>query len=163
MDWSCQAEYTLEVDKYEHSKNVTRDASEMKIPVDIRISMLKDHGHSWHSIREATKQANIGRRLRGLTRQRCGIKQIRFDEKMETVVRFIKKPFQKRENKVKIVTTTLSSQNISAKALKARSMSLETSVSTLTISQRLEENESTTKLTQKKSKSLLCNCVEVNN
>lgn len=164
-----------------------RRPSQLKIPSDIRTSMLKEFGHSWTTINEATKQANRDRKLRGITMKRSDMNRIAFDEKLEAFGRRFKTPFRKRSSKsVNDISLLLEPADAAPKDSNTRTKAfkvlprklaalddtatgstnkinldgdaLDDSRDTLTSVESKEEPVSVTKM---KSKSFLCNSIEI--
>lgn len=185
LEWNHQSEYSIDVDQYE-SKKMPRRSSQLKMPSDIRTSMLKEFGHSWTTIHEATKQAKHDRKLRGITMKRSDMNRIAFDEKLESFGRRFKTPFRRKKStsidtshlrdsaditrkgfKDKRKTTKVLSQKFdplkasasgSANNIKLDSNVLDDSRDTDT---SLESKGEPLRVTKLKSKSFLCNNFEI--
>lgn len=153
----------------------------------MRTSMLKEFGHSWTKINEATKQAKRDRKLRVITMKRSDMNRIAFDEKIEAFGRRFKTPFRKSSSKstndtshlresadaapkdsktrtkaFKVLSRKLDPLDVSATG-SANKINLDSDVlddsrDTVVSVESKEEPVSVTKM---KSKSFLCNSIEV--
>jgi hypothetical protein len=177
LEWDHQSEYSIDIDQYE-SKKMPRRPSQLKIPSDIRTSMLMDFGHSRTTIHEATKQANHDRKLRGITMRRSDMSRIAFDEKVESFGRRFKIPFRKQRSKSTFIDTShlRDSIDVSLKVSKTAkndplSVSALGSLSKIELNRdvlndsrdtekSLDSKEKPLTVTKLKSKSFWCNSIE---
>jgi hypothetical protein len=98
LGWDNSCERTFDFHDYENAKIVPpRSQIEMRIPAQTRSNLLREFGHSWKSIHESVRAANISRRQRSNSVER--MKSDRIDEKVEKISRGVKHLFKKKVKK----------------------------------------------------------------
>lgn len=69
LEWEVQAEVTVTLDAYEETRPARRDRSEMCLPAEVRMEMMRDAGFSRGEILQYVKKANIARGQRSRTNE----------------------------------------------------------------------------------------------
>jgi len=98
FDWDHIDESYFDFEKYEKDRKGKRRATltEMKMSPNARIEILRENGHPWSSILQASKAANIGRRQRNKTVTTLLLRPswVKVEEKIESYFRALKKPLR---------------------------------------------------------------------
>ena len=69
LDWDVQSDVTIDLEAYETSRPTRRDRSEMILPPEVRMQMMRDAGYARGEILTYVKKANIARGQRARTNE----------------------------------------------------------------------------------------------
>ena len=69
LDWDVQSEVSIDLDKYEETRPTRRDRSEMILPPEVRMQMMRDAGYARGEVLQYVKKANIARGQRARTNE----------------------------------------------------------------------------------------------
>lgn len=88
IDWQHNAEYTIDMDVFEEQRPERREMAELRMPSDVRSSILHNAGYSRKEIVELLRPINISRRERRTTANTLHLQPIQ--ELLEKLLRKIK-------------------------------------------------------------------------
>lgn len=97
LDWHPSEELNFDFETYENSREgKRRTTTQLKMPPEDRLHLLRDYGHSLSEIRLATKTANVGRRQRIKTVSTVLHRPLwlQVEERIERYCRALQKPFR---------------------------------------------------------------------
>ena len=69
LDWDVQSDVSIDLDQYEETRPTRRDRSEMILPPEVRMQMMRDAGYARGEILQYVKKANIARGQRARTNE----------------------------------------------------------------------------------------------